>query len=95
VKISLTPSQNQVCLAVADTGIGIYEDDLAYLFNRFYRGQQARQSNIPGTGLGLAIAQEIVRLHGGHIEVYSVINRGSTFSVFLPVASQTELDDAQ
>jgi PAS domain S-box-containing protein len=95
VKISLTPSQKQVCLTVEDTGIGIYEDDLAYLFNRFYRGQQARQSNIPGTGLGLAIAQEIVRLHGGHIEVYSVINRGSTFSVFLPVASQTELDDAQ
>ncbi|MBK8986790.1 MAG: GAF domain-containing protein [Chloroflexi bacterium] len=85
VKIAPTANQQQVCLAVKDTGIGIDADDVVYLFNRFYRGKQARQSNIPGTGLGLAIAQEIVRLHGGHIEVFSAINQGSTLSVFLPM----------
>lgn len=90
VQTSECANKKQICLSVKDTGIGIYDDDLSYLFNRFYRGQRARQSNIPGTGLGLAIAQEIVHLHGGHIEVYSVVNQGSTFRVYLPLARDVE-----
>jgi len=89
----LTNNQKQICLIVRDTGVGINAEDLGYLFNRFYRGQKARQSNIPGTGLGLAIAQEIVRLHSGHIEVYSVVNQGSTFRVYLPVADDAAPQD--
>jgi len=88
VQFTLSSGAKQVCLTVKDTGIGIAEDDVGYLFDRFYRGQKARQSNIPGTGLGLAIAQEIVRIHGGHIEVSSEVGQGSTFRVYLPVAPQ-------
>jgi PAS domain S-box-containing protein len=84
VETRLSASGQWVCLAVTDSGIGIDGEDIAYLFNRFYRGQTARQSNIPGTGLGLAIVQEIVQLHGGHLEVFSQPGEGSKFTVFLP-----------
>lgn len=85
VRLSLSANGKWVCLAVKDSGIGISDDDIAYLFNRFYRGQHARQSNIPGTGLGLAIVQDIVQLHEGHIEVCSQEGEGSTFTVYLPI----------
>jgi PAS domain S-box-containing protein len=85
IRLSLQSGGKWVCLAVEDSGIGIAEDDMVYLFNRFYRGQHARQSNIPGTGLGLAIVQDIVQLHGGHIEVFSRPGEGSTFTAYLPV----------
>jgi signal transduction histidine kinase len=73
-----------VCLQVRDTGIGIEPEDIPHLFERFYRGRRASQSNIPGTGLGLGIAKEIVDLHGGKIEVSSRVGQGSTFTVWLP-----------
>jgi signal transduction histidine kinase len=69
-----------------DTGPGITMADRAHLFDRFYRGLQATQSNKPGTGLGLSIVQEVVDLHGGWIEVDSVEGKGSTFTVWLPLA---------
>lgn len=75
---------NAVC-AVSDTGPGITEEDRAHLFERFYRGYAAALSRAPGTGLGLAICDEIVRRHGGHIEVESVLGQGSTFAVWLPL----------
>ncbi|MFW9994023.1 MAG: ATP-binding protein [Candidatus Odinarchaeota archaeon] len=65
-----------------DEGYGILEKDISHLFERFYRAKAVE--NIPGTGLGLSIADELVKLHGGDIFVDSEINRGSTFSVFLP-----------
>lgn len=83
----LSPERNQVCLQVEDTGVGIPPEDLPHLFDRFYRGQNASQSNIPGTGLGLGIAREIARLHHGEIEVYSELDVGSIFRFWLPVAS--------
>ncbi|HSM59103.1 MAG TPA: GAF domain-containing protein [Candidatus Sulfomarinibacteraceae bacterium] len=74
------------CLVVADSGVGMNEDDLSHIFERFYRGQYASQSNIPGTGLGLTIVEEIVNLHGGRIEVESEEGEGTTFRVWLPLA---------
>ena len=73
-----------VCLQVEDSGIGIDPEDLPHLFDRFYRGQRASQSDIPGSGLGLAIVKEIVESHGGQIEVESQVGRGSRFLVWLP-----------
>ena len=67
---------------IADTGIGIAADQLPRLFDRFYRGETSRTTH--GTGLGLAIARDIVRAHGGGIEVQSVIGAGTTFTVRLP-----------
>jgi len=70
---------------VRDTGIGIEEEDLSHIFERFYRGRNVRQSKIHGTGLGLAIVKEIVELHDGSLEVSSEYGKGSTFKVILPV----------
>lgn len=72
-------------LAVQDTGIGIPESEQDRLFDRFYRGSQTRDSDIPGTGLGLSIAQEVVEQHNGKISVTSQVGNGSTFQVDLPL----------
>jgi signal transduction histidine kinase len=75
---------NQVVLEVIDSGIGIDEEDLPHLFDRFYRGRHTGQSDIPGTGLGLAIAKEIIDLHHGFIEVDSKEIGETVFRVRLP-----------
>lgn len=82
VCLRITKSDDQVYLEVQDTGIGIESEDLAHIFERFYRGRNVRQSRIHGTGLGLAIVKEIVDLHDGKIEVRSKIGEGSTFQVW-------------
>jgi signal transduction histidine kinase len=79
------PSAKWVSVAVSDTGAGIPKDDLPKLFDRFYRGDKARAAG--GAGLGLSIADEIVRAHGGHIEVQSEPGQGSQFTVYLPVSN--------
>jgi signal transduction histidine kinase len=81
-------ANERVVLEVSDSGIGIDPEDLPHLFDRFYRGRQAGQSDIPGTGLGLAIAKEIVDIHQGTIEVDCPQARGSTFRVKLPYSNQ-------
>jgi signal transduction histidine kinase len=70
---------------VADAGIGIPDDEAARLFGLFVRGSNARVAGLPGSGLGLAIVKSLVEMHGGHVKVESVLDKGSTFSVFLPV----------
>ncbi|MHA1405262.1 MAG: ATP-binding protein [Candidatus Helarchaeota archaeon] len=71
-----------VLIQVIDNGMGIREDELPYIFERFYRCKDV--SEIPGTGLGLPIAQELAKLHCGKIFVQSELGKGSIFSVFLP-----------
>lgn len=73
------------CLQIEDTGIGVAADDIPHLFDRFYRGRGASQSNMPGMGLGLNIAQSIVALHNGSIEVSSNLGVGTRFRVALPL----------
>lgn len=86
VRTWLDRGRNMVGLEVVDSGIGIEPEDLKHLFERFYRGHNAAQSNIPGTGLGLSIVKEIVDLHQGQIEVESQLGHGSTFRVWLPIS---------
>ena len=82
-----SPSEQPgVEVVVADTGVGMSEADAEALFTRFYRTDQARSSTVQGTGLGLSIAREIVEAHGGRIEVSSVLDEGTTVTVWLPVA---------
>ena len=69
-----------------DTGMGIPEDELPHIFERFFRGEQPRLMQLPGTGLGLAIVKEIVELHGGQITLESHVEEGTTFTVWLPLA---------
>ncbi len=90
VRTSFDPQLQQVCLEVSDTGVGISEEDIAHLFERFYRGKIAARSEIPGSGLGLAIVMKVVMLHGGDIAVESQEGLGSTFRVWLPPAIQRE-----
>lgn len=71
-------------LRVHDTGVGITVEHLPRIFERFYRVDRPRTRQSGGTGLGLAICKWVAEAHGGRIEVESVIDRGSTFSVFLP-----------
>ena len=75
-------------VTVADTGIGIPEEELPYIFDRFFRGEKPRTMQVSGTGLGLAILKEIVELHGGRVTVKSEVDEGSTFTVWLPSQSQ-------
>ena len=72
---------------VTDSGIGIPPDELGQLFDRFVRASNARTSGRPGAGLGLSVAKAIVELHGGRIMVDSALDRGTTFSVYLPAAA--------
>lgn len=83
IAAQLDEAKNHICITVEDTGMGIHEDDIPYIFDRFYRGQQVAQL-LPGTGLGLSIVQMIVKLHSGWIDVQSQVGKGSTFSICLP-----------
>jgi signal transduction histidine kinase len=82
-RVVQNPPPQWVTISVTDTGEGILQEDLPRLFERFYRGDRARVAG--GTGLGLAIAKEIITAHGGTINVESVLGRGSTFTIRLPV----------
>jgi signal transduction histidine kinase len=77
---------NEVILSVSDTGIGISQEHLANIFERFYRVDKARSRKDGGVGLGLAICKSIVMAHGGQIFVSSQPDRGTKFEVRLPKA---------
>ena len=83
VEVSLTRQQQEVLLAVTDHGVGISEQDQRQMFEPFRRFD-ASKHNIPGVGLGLFVVRQIVRAHGGRIEVDSAPGRGTTVRVWLP-----------
>jgi two-component system, OmpR family, sensor kinase len=84
VTVSLERAEGQAILRVRDTGIGIDPADVPHLFERFYRADHARSRH--GTGLGLPIAQTLVEQLGGSVTAESTPGKGSTFSVWLPLA---------
>ncbi|MBL1161688.1 MAG: HAMP domain-containing protein [Chlorobi bacterium] len=84
VHITLLAEFNDVILRVSDTGIGIPESKLPFIFDRFYRVDQARSQDVSGTGLGLSIVRWIVDEHHGRIQVESTEGKGTTFSMVLP-----------
>jgi signal transduction histidine kinase len=73
---------------VADDGVGIPEEELPHVFERFFRGKRPQMSQVPGTGLGLAIVKEIVDLHGGCVKVRSKVGEGTAFTIYLPLAGR-------
>jgi len=79
---------DEVVIQVIDNGPGIPDKHLARLFERFYRVDKARSRELGGTGLGLAIVKHIAVVHGGRVEVTSVLGEGCTFSMILPMSQQ-------
>ncbi len=86
VTFALHRETDQAVLSITDTGIGIPEEALPYIFDRFYRVEQSRSHDTGGSGQGLAIAQKIVEVHGGKISVKSTEGQGTIFCVYLPCA---------
>jgi two-component system sensor histidine kinase SenX3 len=84
VGIGVRSTGGVVEIAVTDQGIGIPEEDLDRVFERFYRVDQARSRHTGGTGLGLSIVKHAVQNHGGDVRVWSKPGRGSTFTIRLP-----------
>jgi signal transduction histidine kinase len=84
VLLSVHRREEMLALKVGDTGYGIPKEDLPKLFNRFFRVHRPGKE-IKGTGLGLAIVSKIVTGHGGRVEVESELEKGTTFTVLLPL----------
>jgi two-component system phosphate regulon sensor histidine kinase PhoR len=83
ITVSLTRQGDHVQLSVSDTGIGIAPEEQLFVFDRFYRTEEAMQA-APGTGLGLSITKEIADLHQGWLDLTSAVGQGSTFTLTLP-----------
>ena len=86
VAIVVERQDGVVAVRVVDTGEGIAEEDLPFVFERFYKADKARTRSRGGTGLGLAIARNLIRAHGGDVMVESAPGQGTTFSIILPQA---------
>ena len=86
VTVRVEEENGGVALAVSDTGVGIAEDQLPLVFERFYRADPSRSDG--GAGLGLSIARQIAESHGGQIRVESTPGKGSTFTLLLPKGSR-------
>jgi two-component system sensor histidine kinase ResE len=88
VKVSLKEDKELVHLAIQDTGSGIPEEDLPFVFERFYKADKARTrgkgEGKAGTGIGLSIVKHLVEAHGGQIHAHSKVGEGTTFSIQLP-----------
>ncbi len=84
-------SENNICIAVRDTGCGIPKECLPNIFDRFYRVDRARSKKEGGNGLGLSIVKAIVKAHKGTVRVESVLGKGSTFFVTLPIVDAKQL----
>ncbi|MEM7031610.1 MAG: ATP-binding protein [Chloroflexota bacterium] len=90
VHIELSTDKQDAIIAVKDNGVGIPEKKLPQVFDRFFRAHAPGENEIPGSGLGLSIVKAIIERHGGRIWVESEINKGSTFTIALPLQNMQQ-----
>ena len=88
IKIYVGFVYNDAYIKVIDTGVGIPEQDLSRIFERFYRVDKARSRELGGTGLGLSIAKEILDKNGGRIDIKSVVGKGTEVVITIPTKNQ-------
>lgn len=93
VEVTLRWDEDHVRLAVRDTGVGIPEEELPNLFDRFHQVEGGRARSQEGSGIGLSLVKELTELHGGRIEVESEVGDGSTFTVTIPAGTAHLPDD--
>lgn len=86
ITINLSTSGDMVLLSVRDQGEGVSEEEIPYLFQRFYKSDKSRQEEQGGTGLGLSISQKLAQAHGGRIEVSNHPEGGAVFTLHIPTA---------
>ncbi|CAM4450940.1 HAMP domain-containing sensor histidine kinase [Paenibacillus phoenicis] len=85
IVVELDQNRSFIYIAVEDTGMGIPEDEIPYIFDRFYRVEKSRSRQYGGTGLGLPIAKKLVELQGGELKVFSKLGHGTRFEIrFVP-----------
>ncbi len=84
ITVTLLQSASEVCIEVADTGMGIEEKDKEHIFERFYRSDAMDERGIPGTGLGLYVVQSYIKKWGAKISFESTVGKGTTFHLCLP-----------
>jgi signal transduction histidine kinase len=89
ITIKSMEETGQQIIQVIDTGLGIPSDEQSQIFNKFFRASNAPR-DIQGTGLGLAIVKTIVENHHGRIWVDSILGKGSTFTIVIPIASEQD-----
>lgn len=95
VNIKLKTEENSCIVAISDTGYGIETKNHKRIFDRFYRVDEARASDTGGTGLGLSVVKEMLKIFNGSVFVESTINKGSTFTVTLPVYVKRNGDEIE
>lgn len=84
IEVSASEDEQNIHLSVKDTGIGISEEDLPFIFERFYRVDKSRSRKTGGTGVGLTIVKDLIEAHGGKVEVKSTLGTGTEFICTLP-----------
>ena len=90
VNVLLKKNEEIAEITITDQGVGIAEEDIDRIFERFYRVDSARSRETGGTGLGLSIVKHVISNHGGDVQVWSVLGTGSTFTVLLPLNQTKE-----
>ena len=87
IRVTAERRNGSIALEVRDRGVGLEEDEISRIFERFYRGRAARSTSVKGTGLGLSIADTVVKAHEGRIEVETSPGEGSRFTILLPLST--------
>jgi len=92
IEVAVARRGSQVAVSVTDQGLGIPAEALPHLFSRFFRANNVQEQQISGIGLGLYVVNEIVSMHDGKVDVVSEEGKGSTFTIYLPLSEETELE---
>ena len=90
--VQITGNEDEIRIRVRDQGIGIRKSEQHRIFEKFYRVDNRRASEVGGSGIGLSLVQHIVDMHGGTIDVDSTPGHGSTFTVRLPIQPDSTVD---